>query len=100
MDGTLVETEEYWGEALGALADGTAAGSPQAAAGDRRLQHADVDGGPLPRPRRDPAEDELLADARWVEDTTAELMAGDIPWRPGAAELLRSVRAAAWPRPW
>jgi len=36
----------------------------------------------------------LMADARWVEDTTAGLLADEITWRPGAADLLLSVRAA------
>ena len=40
------------------------------------------------------SEEQLQADGRWVEDRTAELMAGGISWRPGAAELLREVRDA------
>jgi HAD superfamily hydrolase (TIGR01509 family) len=39
-------------------------------------------------------DDQLMADAGWVEQRTAELMAAGIPWRPGAAELLRAVDAA------
>jgi HAD superfamily hydrolase (TIGR01509 family) len=39
-------------------------------------------------------EDQLLADAGWVEDTTAVLLAEEITWRPGAADLLMSVRDA------
>jgi len=95
MDGTLVETEEYWGEALFALA--------------RRL------GGELSAPARRATigssmrtsmtilyrdlgvirtEAELLADSRWVEDETAAMLAGEITWRPGAADLLMSVRGA------
>jgi HAD superfamily hydrolase (TIGR01509 family) len=40
------------------------------------------------------SEEQLLADSRWVELRTAELMAAGIPWRPGAADLLRAVDAA------
>jgi HAD superfamily hydrolase (TIGR01509 family) len=40
------------------------------------------------------SEQQLLADAAWVEVRTAELMSAGIPWRPGAADLLRAVRAA------
>ena len=36
----------------------------------------------------------MRADARWVEDRTAELMAGGVDWRPGARELVAAVRAA------
>jgi HAD superfamily hydrolase (TIGR01509 family) len=40
------------------------------------------------------SEAELLGDARWVEDTTAVLLTEEIAWRPGAADLLLSVRDA------
>jgi HAD superfamily hydrolase (TIGR01509 family) len=39
-------------------------------------------------------EAELHADAVWVEQRTAELMADGVEWRRGAPELLRAVRAA------
>ena len=95
MDGTLVETEEHWGEALFALARrlggqlsadarrATVGSSMRASMG---ILHRDIG---VVR-----SEAELLADARWVEDTTAVLLAGEIPWRPGAADLLMSVRDA------
>ncbi|HLM06003.1 MAG TPA: HAD family phosphatase, partial [Blastococcus sp.] len=37
---------------------------------------------------------QLRADARWVEDETARLMADGVSWRPGARELLAAVRGA------
>ena len=40
------------------------------------------------------SEEQLLADARWVEDRTAQLLASGVSWRPGARELLAAVRAA------
>jgi HAD superfamily hydrolase (TIGR01509 family) len=95
MDGTLVETEQYWGEAMFELAESLGGrmseGARAATVGStmRRsmsILHADLG---LVR-----TEDQLLADARWVEDRTAQLMAAGISWCPGARELLTAVRAA------
>ncbi len=95
MDGTLVETEQYWGEAMFELAarlGGRMSPSARAAtvgASMRRsmaILHADLG---VVR-----TEEQLLADARWVEERTAELLAGGISWCPGARELLTEVRAA------
>ena len=95
MDGTLVETEHYWGEALDALAlrlGGrlSAAGRPATVGTSKRtsMQVLDAHRGS----RR--TEQQWAADGRWVEDTTAELMAGGITWRPGAADVLLAVREA------
>jgi HAD superfamily hydrolase (TIGR01509 family) len=95
MDGTLVETEEHWGEALFALAERLggrlSAEARRATVGSSirtsmQILYRDIG---VTR-----TEDELLADARWVEDTTAVLLAEEITWRPGAADLLVSVRDA------
>ena len=95
MDGTLVETEQYWGEAMFELADtlgGRMSDSARAATVGSSMRrsmtilHADLG--------LDRTEEQLLADARWVEDRAAELMAGGITWCPGARELLVEVRAA------
>jgi HAD superfamily hydrolase (TIGR01509 family) len=95
MDGTLVETEQLWGEAMFELAARLGGRMSDAAREQTvgtsmrtsmQVLYADLG------IRR--TEAELWADAAWVEDRTAELMAGGIAWRPGAAELLRSVRAA------
>ena len=95
MDGTLVETEQYWGEAMfelaarlgGRMSDAararTVGASMRVSMG---ILHADLG---LSR-----SHEQLLADGRWVEDRTAELMAAGISWRPGAAGLLREVRSA------
>jgi HAD superfamily hydrolase (TIGR01509 family) len=95
MDGTLVQTEEYWGEALSELA-AQLGGRMSAEAREQtvgtsmrrsmQVLHADVG---VVR-----TEEQLLADARWVEDRAGELMGRGIPWRPGARELLEAVRAA------
>ena len=95
MDGTLVETEQFWGVAMGELA-ARLGGRMSDEARSRTVGtsmsvsmavlHAD-----LGLTRTEAAD---AADARWVTDRTAELMAGGVEWRPGAAELLRAVRAA------
>ena len=96
MDGTLVETEQYWGEAMFALARDLG-GRMSPAARERtvgtsmpvamRILHADLG---VVR-----GESQLQADARWVEDRTTQLMAaGGIDWRPGARDLLLTVRRA------
>ena len=95
MDGTLVETEQYWGIAMSELA--VRRGGRMSEEARRRtvgtsmsvsmaVLHADLG---LTR-----TEAQTRADARWVTDRTAELMSGGVEWRPGAAELLRSVRTA------
>jgi HAD superfamily hydrolase (TIGR01509 family) len=95
MDGTLVETEQYWGQAMFELAaslGGRMSGSARAATVGSSMRrsmsilHADLG---LER-----TEEELLADGRWVEDRTAQLLATGISWCPGARELLTEVRAA------
>ncbi len=94
MDGTLVETEQYWGEAMFELAarlGGRMSESARAATVGSTMRrsmtilHADLG---LVR-----TEEQLLADARWVEDRTAQLLGGGISWCPGARELLTAVRA-------
>ncbi len=98
MDGTLVETEEHWGEALFALARShggeLSAGARAATVGTSMatalgVLYADL-GMAVDEAR-------LAADARWVEDRVAELMAAGVHWRPGARELLEAVRAAGVP---
>ena len=96
MDGTLVETEELWGEAMAALA--TQLGGVFSAEARQRtvgtsmrvaiqILHTDLG---LVR-----TEAELLADAAWVEEETAALMTTrGMPWRPGARDLLTAVRTA------
>jgi HAD superfamily hydrolase (TIGR01509 family) len=95
MDGTLVQTEELWGEAMFALA-ARLGGEMSVAARHRTvgtsmrtsmaILHEDLG---VPR-----TEQELLADAAWVEEETARLMADDVHWQPGARELVAAVRAA------
>ncbi len=95
MDGTLVATEHYWGEALRALARRLGGGLSDAAreatvgtSMEASMRILDADLGIVRTP------EQWATDAGWVEDRTAELLAGDIEWRPGAADLLLDVRAA------
>lgn len=95
MDGTLVETEEYWGAAMFELAEslgGTMSEEARAATVGSTIRrsmtilYADLG---LVR-----TEEQLRADARCVEDRTAELMTAGISWCPGARELVTAARAA------
>ena len=95
MDGTLVQTEEFWGEAMFELADRLGGRMSDEARArtvgtsmrtSMRVLYADLD---VAR-----TEEQLLADADWVEFRAAELMSAGIPWRPGAAALLRAVADA------
>jgi len=95
MDGTLVQTEEYWGEALfelaGSLGGRMSAEARAATVGTSMRRSMQVLYADLGVVR---SEAQLQADAGWVEDRAGELMGGGISWRPGARELLESVRAA------
>ena len=98
MDGTLVETEQYWGEAMAELA-AQLGGVMSAAARERTvgtsmrfaMQVLYDDLGV----RR--TEEEFVADERWVEDRTRGLMAAGTHWRPGARDLVGEVSAAGLP---
>jgi len=98
MDGTLVETEQYWGVAMAELA-AQLGGEMSAPARERTvgtsmrfaMQVLYDDLGV----RR--TADEMVADAGWVEDRTCELMAAGTPWRPGARELVAEACAAPLP---
>src|SRR3954469_3598346 len=99
MDGTLVETEQYWGEAMFALAGelgGRMADAARERTGGASMRFAmDVLYTDLGITR---TERQFRADVRRIEDTTAELMAaGGVTWRPGARELLTQVRDAGLP---
>lgn len=95
MDGTLVATEQFWGVAMSELA-AKLGGRLSAEARGRTVGtsmpvsmavlHADLG---LIR-----TEPQTRADARWVTDRTAELMAGGVEWRPGARDLVMAVREA------
>jgi HAD superfamily hydrolase (TIGR01509 family) len=94
MDGTLVETEQYWGESMFELARALGGQMSEAARAETvgssmrtsmRILHADLG---LVR-----TEEQLQSDARWVENRTAQLLSAGISWCPGARDLLAAVRA-------
>jgi HAD superfamily hydrolase (TIGR01509 family) len=94
MDGTLVETEQYWGESMFELARALGGQLSEAARASTvgssmrtsmRILYADLG---LVR-----TEEQLQSDIRWVEHRTAQLLSAGISWCPGARELLASVRA-------
>jgi HAD superfamily hydrolase (TIGR01509 family) len=96
MDGTLVETEELWGEAMAALAVQLGGvfspGARERTVGTSMPVAMSVLYADLGVER---SEGQLRDDARWVENETAALMTSrGIPWRPGARELLTAVRDA------
>lgn len=95
MDGTLVQTEHYWGQALHALArrlgGALSEAAREATIGVSMATSMAILAEDLGIER---TEEQHRADGIWVEDHTAELMTGGIEWQPGAAELLTEARAA------
>jgi len=95
MDGTLVDSEKVWSVGLDELAAHLGGELSDAArramvgtnmAQSMAILHDDV--GVV----ADPAQS-----VRWLEERVAELFAGGLVWRPGAADLLAAVRAAGIP---
>jgi HAD superfamily hydrolase (TIGR01509 family) len=95
MDGTLVETEQHWGKALFTLAERLGGRlsleARQATVGSSMRTSMEILYRDIGVTR---TEAQLRADARWVEDTTAAMLAEGVTWRPGAADLLLAVREA------
>ncbi|BCK55396.1 HAD family hydrolase [Nocardia wallacei] len=95
MDGTLLDSEKLWDvgvrelsvELGGEMTDATRHALIGAAADDAlRIIFAGLDLYP------DPA---AMAEAgEWLHRRVTGLMAGPVPWRPGAADALAAVRAA------
>lgn len=95
MDGTLIDTEPYWIEAETLLAaqHGGVWGAEQGLAlvgsglwgTAAALQHAGVDLG----------EREIID---WLSEFVRTKMETQMPWRPGALDLIRSLREAGIPR--
>jgi HAD superfamily hydrolase (TIGR01509 family) len=96
MDGTLVDSEPVWDEALRALArwlGGVLSGPARRAtvgtnvARSVEIVHADVG-----RPDADP-----VASGAKLVDEAAKRFAAGLVWRPGARELVDAVKAAGIP---
>jgi HAD superfamily hydrolase (TIGR01509 family) len=98
MDGTLVETEESWGEALAALARRHGGEISPAARAATVGTSMPVALGILYADLGLPADEaRAAADTAWVLDLMVELLAADLAWQPGARELLVEVRGAGLP---
>ncbi len=96
MDGTLVDSEKVWEIALhelAARAGGTLSAAARRAmvgssmATSMRIMRTEV--GQPDRPE--------APDVEWLTDRVEDLFGAGLVWRPGAAELLRAVRAAGLP---
>jgi HAD superfamily hydrolase (TIGR01509 family) len=96
MDGTLVDSEKVWDVALSELAvhAGGELSPParQAMVGSSMARSMKILHDDLAQPWRDAA-----ADAAWLTDRVHELFGGGLIWRPGAQELLATVREAGLP---
>jgi HAD superfamily hydrolase (TIGR01509 family) len=96
MDGTLVDTEPLWMETEHELAD--ARGATWTTADAMELVGNDLlDSGRYLKERLGMTETpEEIVDLL-LDGVVARLAAGEIPWRPGARELLADVKAAGIP---
>ncbi|MBE9373526.1 HAD family phosphatase [Saccharopolyspora sp. HNM0983] len=94
MDGTLVDSEKLWTVAMddyaahrgGAIRESTRANMVGSNMTRSMLIVLDEIGAPG-------TAEELDHASRWVAGRMTELFADGLPWRPGAAEALRAVRA-------
>jgi HAD superfamily hydrolase (TIGR01509 family) len=95
MDGTLVETEEYWGEAMfelaGQLGGRMSAEARAATVGTSMRVAMDVLYTDLGVTR---TEAQVQGDVDQILDAVARMMTERLVWRPGAQELLAAVHAA------
>ncbi|MFF0499584.1 HAD family hydrolase [Nocardia aobensis] len=98
MDGTLLDSEKLWDIGVRELAEELGGRMTDAirhaliGADARNALRILFDGLGL---ELDPAA--MLAAGQWLERRVTELMAGPIPWRPGAQDALASLRAAGLP---
>ncbi|MHA6800365.1 HAD family hydrolase [Bounagaea algeriensis] len=94
MDGTLVDSEKLWGVALEDYA------AHRGGALSEEVRETMV-GSNMPRSMRlmledlhlPAAEEDIAAAGEWVAGRMRELFAAGLPWRPGAQQALRAVRA-------
>lgn len=94
LDGTLVETEHIWGEALAALARRLGGRlSPEARAATVGRSMPDALGILYADLGVEAPDEQAVEDGVWIEDLMAGLLAEDLQWQPGARDLLTAVRA-------
>ncbi|WP_281189160.1 HAD family hydrolase [Nocardia kruczakiae] len=98
MDGTLLDSEKLWDIGVRELAEELGGRMTDAirhaliGADARNALRILFDGLGL---ELDPAA--MLAAGQWLERRVTELMAGPIPWRPGAQDALATLRTAGLP---
>ncbi|MEZ5211722.1 HAD family hydrolase [Gordonia sp. (in: high G+C Gram-positive bacteria)] len=98
MDGTLLDTEPIWDEAMEALARRhgieMTAQLREATLGNNAVDALTkvYDAAHLPESGRD-----FAADEAWMIDYVVDLFDRELPWRPGARETLDLVAAAGIP---
>ncbi len=94
LDGTLVETEHLWGEALAGLArrlggrlttEARAATVGTSMPDALAILYADLG--------IEATGEQTVEDGAWIADRMAVLFAEDLQWQPGARELVTAVRA-------
>ncbi|HEX2131416.1 MAG TPA: HAD family phosphatase [Actinophytocola sp.] len=99
LDGTLLDSEKLWDiplyELTEKLGGELSAATRQAMVGTNvlvtmRLLYAEVG-------ITDPSPEQLADGAAWVDRRMAEVFRQDLPWRPGAAAALATVRASGIP---
>jgi HAD superfamily hydrolase (TIGR01509 family) len=98
LDGTILDSEKLWDiplyELTEKLGGRLSARTRQAMVGTNvmvtlRLLYAEVG---IP----DPSPEQVADSAAWVDRRMVEVFRGELPWRPGAAEALATVRAAGF----
>jgi HAD superfamily hydrolase (TIGR01509 family) len=95
MDGTLIDTEPYWIEAEGLLV--TEHGGHWSAKQGLALVGSGLHG-TADALHRAGVNMEALAIIDWLSEYVRDKMSQQMPWRPGAIELIRSLRDAHIPR--
>lgn len=95
MDGTLVDSEKVWDFPLFEYAE--LLGGRLSTEGRENMVGSNMDATIrmiFDEIGRAPSESDLAEAADWIRRRSAELFAAGVPWRPGAEEALRAVRAA------
>ncbi|HJP80254.1 MAG TPA: HAD family phosphatase [Pseudonocardiaceae bacterium] len=99
MDGTLIDSEKLWDVSLRELIIHLGGSElrqsvREALIGSNMQRTCEVLLEEAGRPITPEAIDEA---GRWLTERTRELFATDLPWRPGAQEALKAVRASGVP---
>ncbi|HEX4224422.1 MAG TPA: HAD family hydrolase [Pseudonocardiaceae bacterium] len=99
MDGTLIDSEKLWDVSLRELVIHLGGGElrqrvREELVGSNMQRTCEVLLAEAGRPITQAAVREA---SRWLTDRTRELFATDLPWRPGAQEALKAIRASGVP---